>query len=64
MRKKKDFDCVEMKREIQARLQAERERLGEDEARRRQRQSVLEDSLLGPLAVKFLERSPARARGS
>ena len=64
MRKKKDFDCVEMKREIQARLQAERARLGEDEARRRQRQRVLEDPLLGPLAVKFLERSPARTRSS
>ena len=64
MRKKKDFDGVEMKREIQARLQAERERLGEDEARRRQRQRVLEGPLLGPPAAKFLERSPARARGS
>jgi len=45
----KTFDCVEMKRRIQEELQAEVATLGEQEARRRQWQSVLDDPLLGPL---------------
>ncbi len=35
MKKKKAFDCVEMKNQIQAKLLAEVEQLGEAEVRRR-----------------------------
>ena len=37
-RREKTFDCVEMKRQIQARLLEETERLGEEEVFRRHRQ--------------------------
>jgi hypothetical protein len=46
----KDFDCVEMKRQIQAKLRHEAEELGEEEAKRRQWQRVLDDRILGKIA--------------
>ena len=46
---KKDFDCVEMKRQIQEELMREAEALGEEEAHKRQWQRVLDDPILGPL---------------
>ncbi len=46
----KEFDCVEMKREIQAEHRREAEELGEEEAARRQWERVLADPLLGEIA--------------
>ncbi|MGD0498571.1 MAG: hypothetical protein ABSC23_09070 [Bryobacteraceae bacterium] len=53
---KKEFDCVEMKRQIQAEHRREAEELGEQEAARRQWERVLADPLLGKIAR---ERWPA-----
>lgn len=50
---KKDFDCVEMKRQIQAEHSREAEELGEEEAKRRQWQRVLDDPVLGKIAWKL-----------
>ena len=47
---KKEFDCVEMKRQIQAEHRREAEELGEAEAARRQWERVLADPLLGKAA--------------
>ena len=44
---KKEFDCVEMKRQIQAEHRREAEELGETEAARRQWERVLADPILG-----------------
>jgi hypothetical protein len=52
---KKDFDCVEMKRQIQAEHRREAEELGEEEAARWQWARVLADPLLGRIAR---ERGP------
>jgi hypothetical protein len=56
---KKDFDCVEMKRQIQEELLREAQVLGEEEANRRQWQRVLDDPILGP----FVRQHPARPVG-
>ena len=47
---KKAFDCVEMKRQIQAEHRREAEEFGEKEAARRQWERVLADPLLGKIA--------------
>jgi hypothetical protein len=47
---KKEFDCVEMKGQIQAEHRREAEELGEKEAVRRQWDRVLADPLLGKIA--------------
>jgi hypothetical protein len=47
---KKEFDCVEMKRQIQAEHRREADELGEEEAARRQWERVLADPLLGKIA--------------
>jgi hypothetical protein len=47
---KKEFDCVEMKRQVQAEHRREAEELGEEEAARRQWDRVLADPLLGKIA--------------
>jgi hypothetical protein len=49
---KKNFDCVEMKRQIQAEHRREAEEVGEEEAKRRQWQRVLDDPILGESARK------------
>lgn len=49
---KKDFDCVEMKRQAQAEHRREAGELGEEEAKRRQRKRVLDDPILGDIARK------------
>ena len=46
----KEFDCVEMKRQVQADHRREAEELGEEEAARRQWDRVLADPLLGKIA--------------
>jgi hypothetical protein len=47
---KKEFDCVEMKRQIQAEHRREAMELGEEEAARRQWERVWADPLLGKIA--------------
>ena len=47
---RKEFDCVEMKRQIQAEHRREAEAPGEEEAARRQWQRVLADPLFGKIA--------------
>ena len=56
---KKEFDCVEMKRQIQADHRREAGELGEQEAARRQWERVLADPVLGKIAR---ERWPELAR--
>lgn len=56
---KKEFDCVEMKRQIQAEHRREAGELGEEEAARRQWQRMLADPLLGKIAR---ERWPELSR--
>ncbi len=58
MRKKKDFDCGEMKWKIQQDLLREEQELGREEAKKRRRQRVLDDPILGP----FLEKLSAKSR--
>ena len=62
MGKGKDFDCVEMKARIQARLIEEAERLGEEEARRMQWERALRTPVLGEFIEQLQEREPAKAR--
>lgn len=57
MKQPKDFDCVQMKSDIQQQLLHEIEELGEEEARRRQRKRVMSNPILGP----FLRAKTARA---
>ena len=52
-----DFDCVEMKRKIQQDLLREEQELGREEARRRRKQRVRNDPILGPFLSKLAERS-------
>jgi hypothetical protein len=51
----KDFDCVQMKWDIQQKLLEEERLLGQEEAHRRQNERVRNDPILGP----FLERMKA-----
>lgn len=44
--KKKSFDCVEMKNRIQAKLQREEAKYGQEEAAKRRRARVLADPIL------------------
>ena len=57
MRKKKDFDCVEMKWKIQQDLLREEQELGPEEAKKRRRQRVLNDAILGPFLAKLTTNS-------
>jgi hypothetical protein len=57
MSKKKDFDCVEMKWQIQQDLLREEQELGSEEARKRRKQRVLNDPILGPFLAKLSEKS-------
>ena len=47
MKRKKEFDCVEMKAEIQERLLREVAELGEEEAQRRRAERLSRDPILG-----------------
>ncbi len=53
MRKKKTFDCVQMKWEIQRKLAEEQPGMPEEEKRRMQMQRVANNPILGP----FLRRA-------
>ncbi len=57
MRKKKDFDCVEMKWKIQQDLLREEQELGREEAKKRRKQRVLDDPILGPFLAKLTDKS-------
>jgi hypothetical protein len=56
MRPKKDFDCVQMKWDIQQKLQEEERQFGKEEARRRQDERVRNDPILGPFLRRLEER--------
>jgi hypothetical protein len=56
--KQKDFDCVQMKWDIQQKLLEEETQFGTAEARRRREQRLRDDPILGP----FLQRIEARER--
>ena len=72
MKSAKEFDCVEMKAEIQARLLREVAELGEEEARRRREERLSRDPILGSLlrgksragASGSRENEPPRVRAS
>jgi hypothetical protein len=60
VKKKKDFDCVEMKWKIQQDLLREEQELGREEAKKR-RQRVLDDPILGPFLAQLTTiRRPER----
>ena len=52
MKRKKAFDCVQMKWDIQKRIRKEYEGLSPDAARRAKRKAIESDPVLGP----FLKR--------
>ena len=52
--KKKDFDCVEMKREIQRQIMEEMAGLSPEEQRRRSEEEITSD----PTLARFVERAP------
>ena len=54
-RKKKAFDCVEMKNRIQARLRREEAKYGPEEAAKRRWQRVMDN----PILAKFVRTHPA-----
>jgi hypothetical protein len=58
MKLNKDFDCVQMKWDIQQKLLEEERELGRDEARRRREERLRNDPILGP----FLQRVESEER--
>ena len=60
MKPEKEFDCVEMKAEIQERLLREVAELGEEEAQRRRAERLTRDPILGG----FLRTKMANSRES
>ena len=59
MKKKKTFDCVQMKWDIQKKIAAEFKGIPEKEARAIQDQRVANDPILGPFLKKVLEKRKA-----
>jgi hypothetical protein len=60
MKPGKEFDCVEMKAEIQEQLRREVAELGEEEARRRRAERLSRDPILG----NFLRTKLDNGKGS
>ncbi|MGC9972516.1 MAG: hypothetical protein ABSE56_18185 [Bryobacteraceae bacterium] len=60
MKRDTEFDCVQMKWEIQERHLREVEELGEEEAKQRRWQRVLDDPVLGAF-VRAVPATPAAA---
>jgi len=58
MKLEKDFDCVEMKTAIQARLASEVAEFGEEAAQQRRAERLANDPILGP----FLRAKQAGTR--
>jgi hypothetical protein len=54
--KQKDFDCVQMKWDIQQKLLEEERQLGREEARRRQDERVRNNPILGPFLRRLEQR--------
>jgi hypothetical protein len=52
----KDFDCVQMKWDIQQKLLEEERLLGHEEARRRRAERLHDDPILGPFLRRLEER--------
>jgi hypothetical protein len=59
MRKKKTFDCVQMKWDIQKKIAEEFKGIPEKEARAIQDKRVANDPILGPFLKKVLEKRKA-----
>ena len=65
MRSGKEFDCVEMKTEIQERLLREVDELGEEEAAKRRAERLSRDPLLGRFSrTKMAESETQSVRTS
>ena len=62
MKRAKDFDCVEMKWDIQQRLLAEFHGMSREEVREDQHRRIAADSLLGPFLRKVPTCSPTPTR--
>jgi hypothetical protein len=62
MKEPKAFDCVEMKRKIQAQLRREAAEMGEEAARKMQWQRALSDPIIGPVLRAITNRAPADAK--
>ena len=54
--KKKEFDCVEMKWNIQQKLQQEYEKMDDVSAHKKQLTDVLQNPILGPFIKKIRSR--------
>lgn len=57
----KDFDCVQMKWDIQQKLLEEERLLGPEEAHRRQDERVRNDPILGPILKRIRAEEIRRA---
>jgi hypothetical protein len=62
MKKKKAFDCVEMKWKIQEKLRKQYAGMPEEEARRAQMEKVMKDPILGPFLRSLNQRSAAEGK--
>jgi len=63
MTESKEFDCVQMKRQAQERVQEKYAAIPEKEALRLQREAALADPILGPFLARLRARAqPARSR--
>jgi hypothetical protein len=63
MKPGKEFDCVEMKAEIQERLLREVAELGEEEAQRRRAERLVRDPILSRFLRMKLADVPGSAEG-
>ena len=57
----KDFDCVQMKWDIQQKLLEEESRFGKEDARRRREERLRNDPILGPFLRRLEERERKKA---
>jgi hypothetical protein len=57
----KDFDCVQMKWDIQQKLLEEERQLGKEEAHRRQNERVRDNPILGPFLQRLEEHERRKA---
>lgn len=62
MKRDKDFDCVEMKWEIQRRLHEEFAGMSPEEARHATRNRIEQDPVLGPFLREVKNAEPRTAR--
>ncbi len=62
--KKKTFDCVEMKDEIQRRVLQDMAGLTREQERRRTEERILSDPILGPLWQRKQKERPTASPGA